>query len=193
MLNKLFKNLGPGTFIAAAFIGPGTITLCTIAGIKFDMALLWTMFIAILSSMILQSMSLKIGIVGRKNIIQAIRHKIKITWIRNSINTLIFIAIFVGNTAYEAGNISGAVLGLESLFGDLRLIPNLGAINIYSIIIGGALGNLYDRLNYFAVPDFIDFHIQTFHWFTFNLADIFITLGIIIMLFKEINSKKKNN
>tara|TARA_Y100000590_G_scaffold5057_1_gene6837 strand:+ start:6036 stop:6530 length:495 start_codon:yes stop_codon:yes gene_type:complete len=72
------------------------------------------------------------------------------------------------------------------------LSDNFGKI-ILSLIIGGALGNLYDRLNYFAVPDFIDFHIQTFHWFTFNLADIFITLGIIIMLFKEINSKKKNN
>ena len=72
------------------------------------------------------------------------------------------------------------------------LSDNFGKI-ILSLIIGGALGNLYDRLNYFAVPDFIDFHIQTFHWFTFNLADIFISLGIIIMLFKEINSKKKNN
>ncbi len=72
------------------------------------------------------------------------------------------------------------------------LSDNFGKI-ILSLIIGGALGNLYDRLNYFAVPDFIDFHIQTFHWFTFNLADIFISLGIIIMLFKEISSKKKNN
>ena len=62
-----------------------------------------------------------------------------------------------------------------------------------SLIIGGAMGNLYDRLNYYAVPDFIDFHINSFHWFTFNIADIFITLGIIMMLFKEIFFNKKIN
>ena len=67
-----------------------------------------------------------------------------------------------------------------------------GKITI-SLIIGGALGNLYDRLNYFAVPDFIDFHIENFHWFTFNIADIFISIGIIMMLFKETIFKKKNS
>ncbi len=69
---------------------------------------------------------------------------------------------------------------------------NYGKITI-SFIVGGALGNLYDRLNYFAVPDFIDFHIKNFHWFTFNVADVFISIGIIIMLFREIILKKKNN
>ena len=49
---------------------------------------------------------------------------------------------------------------------------------ILSFIIGGAVGNLYDRFNYFAVPDFIDFHIENYHWFTFNFADVFISLGI---------------
>ena len=57
---------------------------------------------------------------------------------------------------------------------------------IYSIIVGGALGNFYDRIFFKAVPDFIDLHYKNFHWFTFNLADIFITLGIIAFLFKEI-------
>ena len=64
---------------------------------------------------------------------------------------------------------------------------------IISLIIGGALGNLYDRLNYYAVPDFIDFHIENFHWFTFNLADIFISVGVIMMLFKEVIFKKSGN
>ena len=53
---------------------------------------------------------------------------------------------------------------------------------IYSIIIGGALGNFYDRVFYNAVPDFIDIHYRNFHWFTFNIADIFITIGIILYL-----------
>ena len=53
---------------------------------------------------------------------------------------------------------------------------------IYAIILGGALGNFYDRLVYKAVPDFIDLHYNNFHWFTFNVADIFITLGIIVFV-----------
>ena len=55
---------------------------------------------------------------------------------------------------------------------------------IYSIIIGGALGNFYDRMLFKAVPDFIDLHYKNFHWFTFNLADIFITCGIIAFLLR---------
>ena len=64
----------------------------------------------------------------------------------------------------------------------------------YSLIfvLGGSLGNLFDRVYYSAVPDFIDFHINNFHWFIFNVADIFITLGIICLIFDEIflNNKK---
>ena len=63
------------------------------------------------------------------------------------------------------------------------------------IIIGGALGNLYDRIIYLAVPDFIDFHIGNFHWFTFNIADIFISVGVIFMILLEFidNNKDKIN
>ena len=60
----------------------------------------------------------------------------------------------------------------------------------FSFIIGGAIGNLYDRAIYKAVPDFIDFHIKDFHWFTFNVADIFISFGIILMILNEIVFKK---
>ncbi len=57
---------------------------------------------------------------------------------------------------------------------------------LYSMILGGALGNFYDRALYFAVPDFIDIHFNDYHWFTFNIADIFISLGIILFILKEI-------
>ena len=60
---------------------------------------------------------------------------------------------------------------------------------IYSVIIGGALGNFYDRLVYNAVPDFIDLHYENFHWFTFNVADIFITIGILIFILRSIFMK----
>ena len=62
---------------------------------------------------------------------------------------------------------------------------------LFSLILGGAIGNFYDRLIYFAVPDFIDFHINDFHWFTFNIADIFITVGIILIIIKDFTVKKK--
>jgi signal peptidase II len=64
-----------------------------------------------------------------------------------------------------------------------------------AIILGGALGNFYDRIYYRAVPDFIDFHLENFHWFIFNVSDIFITIGVVLMIFTEIiyNPKKDIN
>jgi len=61
------------------------------------------------------------------------------------------------------------------------------------IILGGSLGNLFDRIYYKAVPDFVDLHYNDFHWFIFNVADIFITLGVICLIFAELflNNKKK--
>ena len=63
------------------------------------------------------------------------------------------------------------------------------------MILGGALGNVYDRIFYGAVPDFIDFHISNFHWFIFNVADVFISIGVIFMIFFELidNNKEKNS
>ena len=62
----------------------------------------------------------------------------------------------------------------------------------YLMIIGGSFGNIFDRVFYSAVPDFIDIHINNFHWFIFNVADIFITLGIFCLIMLEILSKKKD-
>jgi signal peptidase II len=59
------------------------------------------------------------------------------------------------------------------------------------MIVGGALGNLHDRIFFNAVPDFIDFHIGNFHWFIFNVSDIFITLGVICMITIELIDKDK--
>jgi signal peptidase II len=61
----------------------------------------------------------------------------------------------------------------------------------YSMIIGGACGNLIDRIRYSSVPDFIDFHINNFHWFIFNIADIFISLGVFCLIMAEIFFNKK--
>tara|TARA_A100001015_G_scaffold40415_1_gene44323 strand:+ start:1046 stop:1546 length:501 start_codon:yes stop_codon:yes gene_type:complete len=82
-------------------------------------------------------------------------------------------------------NLITLLIGLVifALFYVFLLSENFDKI-IYSIILGGALGNFYDRLTYKAVPDFIDMHYNNFHWFVFNVADIFITIGIIALLIK---------
>jgi len=77
----------------------------------------------------------------------------------------------------------------------LKMIINSYGIKKYGlmIIFGGALGNLFDRIFYKAVPDFIDFHIGEFHWFVFNVADIFITIGVIIMILYELILNNQKN
>ena len=66
-------------------------------------------------------------------------------------------------------------------------------VYLLALIVGGSLGNLIDRIYYYAVPDFIDIHIGNLHWFIFNVADIFITVGIIGLLFVELLKKEKNS
>ena len=75
----------------------------------------------------------------------------------------------------------------------IYFIRKTSGIEKYSfiVILGGALGNLFDRFLYSAVPDFIDIHYQNFHWFIFNVADIFITSGVILLIYTEIFLKNK--
>ena len=74
------------------------------------------------------------------------------------------------------------------------LITRSTGLKKYSLtmIIGGALGNVFDRIYYKAVPDFIDFHVGNFHWFIFNIADIFITIGVFLMILLELIDNNKN-
>ena len=69
----------------------------------------------------------------------------------------------------------------------LLMLNNSEGLKKYSLlmILGGALGNFYDRIFFEAVPDFIDFHVENFHWFIFNVSDIFITTGVVLMIFLE--------
>jgi len=63
----------------------------------------------------------------------------------------------------------------------------------FAMVFGGSIGNLYDRIKFSAVPDFIDLHYNNFHWFIFNIADIFITLGILCLIYDEVFLEKKRN
>ena len=134
---KIFKkNIGPGPLIAAAFIGPGTVTICSIAGVEFGFSLLWALILSIFSTIILQEMAARLGIVSKKGLSEIIRTEVKEPGPRKLIIFLIISAIVIGNTAYEAGNISGGVLGLESVFGEIKYLFLGLKINFYSILMG---------------------------------------------------------
>jgi Mn2+/Fe2+ NRAMP family transporter len=123
------KNIGPGTLVAAAFIGPGTVTICTIAGASFGFSLLWALTLSIIATIVLQEMAARVGIITQKGLAEVIKNEINSKWLRNLAILLILSAIVIGNAAYEAGNISGASLGVNAIF------PNLQS-GIPQIIIG---------------------------------------------------------
>ena len=101
-----------------------------------------------------------------------------------------------GLASLEANNyyhiLTGIILIINLLLIFFLMKTKDNSAYLLAIIIGGSLGNLFDRIYYFAVPDFIDIHIDNFHWFVFNLADIFITVGIIGFMFTEFLKKEKN-
>jgi Mn2+/Fe2+ NRAMP family transporter len=137
MIKRWFKNIGPGTLVAAAFIGPGTVTLCTLAGVNFGFNLLWAMLLSVIATIVLQEMAARLGVVSQKGLSEVIREEIKIPFVKHFVTLLILGAIVVGNASYEAGNISGGILGLETIFG--RSLINIGSVsvNLMSLIIGG--------------------------------------------------------
>ncbi len=117
----MFKKIGPGVLVAAAFIGPGTVTACTLAGVEFGYALLWAMLLSIIATIVLQEMSARLGIITQKGLADVIKQELKTPWVGNLIVAIILGAIVVGNATYEAGNIGGATLGLEAIFGSEHL------------------------------------------------------------------------
>ena len=126
---RWFRDIGPGVLIAAAFIGPGTVTLCTIAGASFGYSLIWAIILSIFSTIVLQEMSLRIGLITKMNLAQVIRINIKSKFLNRLLLILIIRSILIGNAAYEAGNITGASLGISAIL-------NSQSINYIPIFIG---------------------------------------------------------
>ncbi len=126
----MFKKIGPGVLVAAAFIGPGTVTACTLAGVGFGYALLWAMVLSIIATVILQEMAARLGIITQKGLADVIKSELKNPLARAVVVGIILGAIVIGNAAYEAGNIGGATLGLEAIFGT-------EGSNYYPFVIGG--------------------------------------------------------
>ncbi|EDP95947.1 Nramp family divalent metal transporter [Kordia algicida OT-1] len=125
---RWIKNIGPGTLVAAAFIGPGTVTLCSKAGVQFGYSLLWAMLLSIIATIVLQEMAARTGIITQKGLAEVIKGQITSPLLRNIAIFLILGAVVIGNAAYEAGNISGASLGMY-VFGEKYAV-------FYPVLIG---------------------------------------------------------
>lgn len=130
------KNVGPGVLVSAAFIGPGTVTVCTLAGVQFQYALLWALLLSICACLILQEMAARLGIISQNGLSESIRQEIKNPFLKILALVLIFSAIVVGNAAYEAGNITGAVLGITAITAPLELAIGNFSLNLWSLVIG---------------------------------------------------------
>ena len=108
-------TIGPGALVAAGFIGPGTVTACTLAGANFGFALIWALVFATISTIILQEMSARLGIMSGKGLASAMTAPENGPIVRWTIIILGVSALAVGNSAYEAGNLAGGALGIEAL------------------------------------------------------------------------------
>lgn len=141
------KNVGPGVLVSAAFIGPGTVTVCTLAGVNFGFSLLWALLLSIVACIVLQEMAARLGIITRKGLSEVIREEIKSPAFRIVSILLIFAAIVIGNAAYEAGNITGAVLGMSAVVPSPVLEMGAVSLELWSLLIGAiafillAIGN----------------------------------------------------
>jgi NRAMP (natural resistance-associated macrophage protein)-like metal ion transporter len=110
-----FKQMGPGVLVTAAFVGPGTVTVCTLAGVQFGYSLLWALILSIIATIVLQEMAARVGLVTQKGLAAVIREQLEIPLFRWIAIILILGAIVIGNAAYEAGNITGATLGVAAI------------------------------------------------------------------------------
>lgn len=136
-MSFLKKYFGPSTLVTAAFIGPGTLTVCTISGANFGYSLLWVLLFATVSTIILQEMAARLGLITQQGLGEAIRSQIDNKAIRIVSIGLVFMAIIIGNAAYEAGNISGAALGISGVFGESIIWPLIIGLVSFGILIIG--------------------------------------------------------
>ncbi len=115
-------RLGPGTVVAAAFIGPGTLTTATVAGVSYGNTLLWALVFSTLATIVLQEMAARLGVIGGVGLGEAIRQRFERKLVRYASAALVIGAIVLGNAAYQTGNLLGGALGIAQLVGGSRSV-----------------------------------------------------------------------
>lgn len=155
---KSFKNFGPGLVITSAFIGPGTVTLCMLSGIEYGYSLIWCIIFSIIATCYLQEISSRIGLITKKGLGEILTD-INNKYLRWLAIIFIFLSLFVGNSAYESGNISGTSMGIESFIGkinfmilgvEISIIPLLIGI-ILIIVVGNSTYKIFEKFLIFLV------------------------------------------
>ena len=121
-ITEKLKNIGPGALVAAGFVGPGTVTTCTVSGASYGYTMLWALLFATVATIIFQEMAARIGIVTQEGLGENIRDRISNPVLKWIAIVIVIVAIFIGNTAYETGNITGGILGIQAVV-DLPMIP----------------------------------------------------------------------
>jgi len=127
---------GPGALVAAAFIGPGTVTTCSMAGASFGYALLWGLLFSVLATIVLQEMAARLGVVAQQGLGEALRQQFSAPLGRVLMAVLVLSAIVVGNAAFETGNILGASIGLDAV------LPMAALSHKFWVLVCGALAFL---------------------------------------------------
>jgi Mn2+/Fe2+ NRAMP family transporter len=134
-------NFGPGVLVAAAFIGPGTVTACTLAGANFGFALIWALVFATVATIILQDMAARLGAGAGLGLGEALMQSAPAPALKWAAGGLVFAALLIGNCAYEGGNLAGGALGLDALLttaspGQNTLVAVLALIAGLAVLIG---------------------------------------------------------
>lgn len=130
------RRFGPGMLVAAAFIGPGTVTTASIAGANFGFVLMWALLLSIIVTFVLQEMSSRLGIVSGLGLSEALRSSINNHFLKAFLMILIVSALGIGNAAFEVGNITGAAIGLSQI-SNLSISSSVLIVGILVLILLG--------------------------------------------------------
>lgn len=154
-LRNFLHNLGPGPIITAAFIGPGTVMVCTQAGYQFGFSLIWGLLLSIIATIILQETAGRIGLATGKDLAQLIRNQKNNTLLKIFQIVLVLLAIVLGNIAYESGNITGSQLGLQVFWDSPSLSIGTWQIQSGNFLIGALAFFLLVMGNYQVLEKFL--------------------------------------
>ena len=132
--------IGPAALITAAFIGPGTITLCILAGVTHGFSLLWAMLLSTLITIFIQNTAARIAWTTRKGLAQSSLQQSNHPLLKILLGVLLIGAIFIGNAAYEAGNLTGALIGLKGIL-SMEVLTFGGNLDWFPFLfLGGGVG-----------------------------------------------------
>lgn len=164
-LGDRLRQLGPGLLVAAAFVGPGTVTTASVAGADFGFALLWALVFSVVAAIVLQEMAARLGVVSREGLGEALRTTFDSRAVQIAAIVLVVAAITVGNAAFQTGNLTGAALGLQAIFG--------GGTALWATIVAVLAAALLATGSYKAVE-------RVLVWLVVLMGVVFVVTALIV-------------